>query len=63
MGLDESSIQRLILMPFDDKFEDLTGENDVFFFSLWVGVQNRFNVYLCAYVVQEEESTNTFGIS
>lgn len=40
MGLDESSIQRLVLMPLDDEFEDLTRKDDELFFGLRVGVQD-----------------------
>jgi len=50
--LDESSIQRFVLMPLDDEFEDLARENDKIFFGLWVGVQDRFDVDLLAYMIQ-----------
>ena len=52
VGLDESSIQRFVLMPLDDELEDLTRESDKIFFGLWVSVQDRPDVHLRAYRIQ-----------
>ena len=57
MGLGKSSIQRLVLMPLDNEVEDLTRENNEFFFGFRVGFQDRFDVDLCAYTIQDNNFT------
>lgn len=52
MDLDKSSIQRLVLMHLDDEIENLARENNKLFICLWVGVQDRFDVALRAYVTR-----------
>jgi len=48
VGLDKTSIQRLVLMLLDDEVEDLARENDKILFGLRVGAQDRSDVNLCA---------------